>query len=669
MTAAAAAMATVPVSSQHLGFRSSHFVALPGACLPLPLPLPLRLRRRQLQQRSVSLSVSVRAVHDGASSSSSQVALRKHYLCGRKTSGYTLGGATWITKTKRGGRLARAVYEDDNGLPDDAISDGPLEEPEYFSYNDPNTGEPAPTYGIRTPLPDRRFWNEDMVDITRSTQATTPFDSSRIDFSEPSEKRKMSGGRRRKNDLPPTEAQIARAKEEEAENEALLQSLKEKFSSDEEDEQTEISYVDSDDEEEEEEDEDGEEEEEDEDGEGETTSTVLDVAVESPDESTLALATIDNGEVDLTKDSKPLTNDELWWNWRKPPPDQKPWSAWQKRAGDCDTVMAAAMAETGQIELFGEKPTIAEATLARARKRVFYAERMEAEEARKKEIGAMAYYKEWVKNYNEETSKEAVQRRFEETGEEEGVQLLDMFQHQTREEYRVMQGTDIRIRRDPLTMRMREDQIKQEDAVILRLPTPNDMHYAFSTVCFTLGGQCRVDPCDYTRVSALLSLSIYSSSKRMKLLDDILLQSCESVWGGDPVYPTVNYEQDPDSIADYRNPNMHEPIPDIVEMLRESGRLITQEEVKRLQDLEKAQELEFAEDDMLSGAVDIGDDEEGNDEEDDDEDGEDELPEVPVVATKSSQPKSSEPIEAAFRLDEEDVPKVELLEDEDEESE
>lgn len=38
-------------------------------------------------------------------------------------------------------------------------------------------------------------------------------------------------------------------------------------------------------------------------------------------------------------------------------------------------VMAAAMAETGQIELFGEKPTIAEATLARARKRVFYAER------------------------------------------------------------------------------------------------------------------------------------------------------------------------------------------------------------------------------------------------------------------------------------------------------
>ncbi|KAG6553731.1 hypothetical protein Mapa_004646 [Marchantia paleacea] len=598
-TTTTAAMAMVPVSSQHLGFHSSPFVALRGACLPLRV-LGLPCRRRQ--QRSVSVSVSVKAVHDDASSKFCRSRLENIiFVVARHqaTQIVVLPGSR--RQRDRGGRLPRAVYEDDNGLPDDAISDGPLEEPEYFSYNDPNTGEPAPTYGVRTPLPDRRFWNEDMVDITRSTQAATPFDSSRIDFSEPSDKRKMSGGRRRKNDPPPTEAQIARAKEEEAENEALLQSLKEKFSSDDEDEQTEISYVDSD----EEEDDNEEEEEEDEDegvGEEEKSSKFFDLAGESPDDSSLALATVDNGDVDLTKESKPLTNDELWWNWRKPPPDQKPWSAWQKRAGDCDTVMAAAMAETGQIELFGEKPTIAEATLARARKRVFYAERMEAEEARKKEIGAMAYYREWVKNYEEDTSKEAVQRRFEETGEEEGVQLLEMFQHQTREEYRIMQGTDIRIRRDPLTMRMREDQIKQ-------------------------------------------------------------------VWGGDPVYPTVNYEQDPDSIADYRNPNMHEPIPDIVEMLRESGRLITQEEVKRLQDLEKAQELEFAEDDMLSGAVDIGDEEEGNDEEDDDEDGEEEQPQVPTVATNSSQPKTSATIEGAFRLDEEDVPKVELLEDEDEESE
>jgi hypothetical protein len=41
-------------------------------------------------------------------------------------------------------------------------------------------------------------------------------------------------------------------------------------------------------------------------------------------------------------------------------------------------VMAAAMAKRGQIKLFGDTPTIAEATLARARKRVFYDERYAA---------------------------------------------------------------------------------------------------------------------------------------------------------------------------------------------------------------------------------------------------------------------------------------------------
>jgi len=36
-----------------------------------------------------------------------------------------------------------------------------------------------------------------------------------------------------------------------------------------------------------------------------------------------------------------------------------------------------------------------------------------------------------------------------------------MFSHQTDREYRVMMGTDYRIQRDPLAMRMREDLIKQ----------------------------------------------------------------------------------------------------------------------------------------------------------------------------------------------------------------
>ncbi|CAM6083545.1 unnamed protein product [Calypogeia fissa] len=70
--------------------------------------------------------------------------------------------------------------------------------------------------------------------------------------------------------------------------------------------------------------------------------------------------------------------------------------------------------------------------------------------------------------------------------------------------------------------------------------------------------------------------------------------SC-AVWGGDPVYPTVNYEMDPNAVADYRNENLHEPIPDIIEVLRESGRLITQEELKVMLEQEQIEEEDLEE--------------------------------------------------------------------------
>lgn len=77
------------------------------------------------------------------------------------------------------------------------------------------------------------------------------------------------------------------------------------------------------------------------------------------------------------------------------------------------------------------------------------------------EIGPIAYYSEWVKAWDRDTSREAVQKHYEETGEDENIQLIEMFEHQTAEEYRIMMGTDIRIKRDPLAMRMREDLIKE----------------------------------------------------------------------------------------------------------------------------------------------------------------------------------------------------------------
>ncbi|XP_068321799.1 protein PLASTID TRANSCRIPTIONALLY ACTIVE 12, chloroplastic-like isoform X1 [Pyrus communis] len=124
-----------------------------------------------------------------------------------------------------------------------------------------------------------------------------------------------------------------------------------------------------------------------------------------------------------------------------------------------------------------------------------------------------------------------------------------MFSHQTDREYRIMMGTDIRIRRDPLAMRMQEDQIKQ-------------------------------------------------------------------IWGGDPVYPTVNYIQDPDEVIDYRGADFHEPTPDMLSFLKEHKKIISREELEKILSKEKTQELQAPDiEEAMAQAVDIGEDDEGDDSE------------------------------------------------------
>lgn len=244
----------------------------------------------------------------------------------------------------------------------------------------------------------------------------------------------------------------------------------------------------------------------------------------------------------------PLTSDQLWWNWRKP--DKEQWSRWQRRRPDLETVFLKAMAETGQVKLYGEQPTLTETSLYRARRHLFKEERLQAEQERLDKIGPLAYYSEWVKAWKRDTSREAVQKHFEETGENETTQLIDMFSHQTDREYRIMMGTDIRIKRDPLAMRMREDQIKQ-------------------------------------------------------------------IWGGDPVYPTVNYIQDPDEVIDYRGPDFHEPTPNMLSFLKEHGKIISREELEKILSKEKTEVLEAPDmDEAMAQAVDIGEnDDEGEDSE------------------------------------------------------
>ncbi|KAM7505816.1 hypothetical protein LguiB_004720 [Lonicera macranthoides] len=247
---------------------------------------------------------------------------------------------------------------------------------------------------------------------------------------------------------------------------------------------------------------------------------------------------------------EPLTSEELWWNWRKP--DKGEWSRWQRRRPDVETVFVKAMAETGQIKIHGAHPTMTETALYRARRHIFKEERLEAEQERLERIGPIAYYSEWVKAWKRDTSREAVQKHYEETGEDENTQLIEMFTHQTDREYRIMMGTDIRIRRDPLVMRMREDQIKQ-------------------------------------------------------------------IWGGDPVYPTINYIHDPDEVTDFRGPDFHEPTPDMIDYLKEHGKMIPREELdkvrakeKKTDDVEQLADM----DEAMAKAVDIGvKDDEGEDSE------------------------------------------------------
>ncbi|CAM8994754.1 unnamed protein product [Rhodiola kirilowii] len=84
------------------------------------------------------------------------------------------------------------------------------------------------------------------------------------------------------------------------------------------------------------------------------------------------------------------------------------------------------MAETGQVKIYGEEPTLTETSLYRARRHIFKEERLQAERERLTRDGPLAYYSEWVKAWKKDTSREAVQKHFEETGEDENTQLIEM---------------------------------------------------------------------------------------------------------------------------------------------------------------------------------------------------------------------------------------------------
>ncbi|CAK8530856.1 unnamed protein product [Lathyrus sativus] len=387
-----------------------------------------------------------------------------------------------------------------------------VERPPYYSYMDSTSGQLEPASGARASIPEVEYWPEGTVEQVRAARAPAPTGES---LGSPSYG--SNPGSRRKSNRKSVSGSSDEANVEGNDTgpEVLLEQPLEdsdEFSSDyvvyqsEPEEDTGYKL----------------------DKKIGAPHPFIDPAVRKPIEGT-------------------LSSDELWWNWRKP--EKEHWSRWQRRRPDTETVFLKAMAEIGQVKLYGEEPTITETALYRARRHLYKEERLEAEQEKLERIGPIAYYSEWVKAWKRDTSREAIQKHFEETGEDETAQLIEMFSHQTDAEYRIMMGTDNRIKRDPLAMRLREDQIKQ-------------------------------------------------------------------IWGGDPVYPTVNYIQDPDEVTDYRGPNFKEPTPDMASYLKEQGKMISMEELEKFLKTQKTQQVQVSKiDEAMAKAVDIG---ENDDEEDSD---------------------------------------------------
>ncbi|CAI5994613.1 unnamed protein product [Closterium sp. NIES-64] len=280
---------------------------------------------------------------------------------------------------------------------------------------------------------------------------------------------------------------------------------------------------------------------------------------------------------------------------------------------DVPVAMALAAAEAGHIRLHGDKPTTAEAVLARVRRKPLADERLAKEEelrehlrdlawphdtpfgvptfscappsrvssplvappthaptrlAKEEELrgrlGDLAYYQEWVAAWPHDTSLKAVlvmQGVVRETGRPMEHQVLNMLAMQVGgggggtqrkynamcerdREYNAMCGWDVRLHKDPLAIRMDKKQWKH---VNYEQPTP---------------------PCGGLPNAHLVCRCSLCSPPFPP-----------TVWGGDPVYPTVNYEQAPGHGVDNRGPNFNEPSEDPFSVL---GKVVTQEQMEAI---------------------------------------------------------------------------------------
>lgn len=384
-----------------------------------------------------------------------------------------------------------------------------VERPPYSSYYDATSGKIEPASGARASIPGPDLWPEGTADLVRASRAPAPTGKS----SGSSSLGKKPGSRRKKSQTSAS-AEPSQVSTESIDATVLAESMEETKDS-------------------------------------ASEFVIYQTEKEERDEYDLNKklgrphAFIDPKVRKAIED--PLDNEELWWQHKKP--EKQIWSRWQRRRTDSETAILKAMADRGEVEIFGEFPTMAEASLYKARRHVFKEERLRAEKERLERIGPLAYYSEWVQAWTRDTSREAIQKHYEETGEDENTQLQEMLSRQTAGEYGMMTALDIRIKRDPIATRMTDEQVKR-------------------------------------------------------------------VWGGDPVYPTVNYIQDPDEVVDYRRPDYKEPTPNMIAFLKEHGIMISKDELQLQLEKEMDEEIEVSDvDEAMASAVDIGEQDDDEEEE------------------------------------------------------
>ncbi|KAF8413532.1 hypothetical protein HHK36_001523 [Tetracentron sinense] len=216
-----------------------------------------------------------------------------------------------------------------------------VERPPYYSYMDSTSGQLEPASGARASIPGQEYWPEGTASRVKAAKAPEPTGKS----SGAPSNGKNPGSRRKK------------FKTSVAAPESSILSVD---SSDPETLETSDDILE----------------------EAKNLSTEYVVYQSEPDEESISAYELDKKhghphpfiDPQVKKPiEEPLTSEELWWNWRKP--DKEQWSRWQRRRPDVETVFVKAMAETGQIKLYGDDPTLTETSLYRARRHLFKEER------------------------------------------------------------------------------------------------------------------------------------------------------------------------------------------------------------------------------------------------------------------------------------------------------